>query len=143
MKRRTFLDWLTGAAGALVGASVLYPVMRYLVPPRIPEATTDRVVAAHVDELKPDSAKTFAFGSTPGILIRTKEGDYRAFTAVCTHLGCTVQFKASDNLIWCACHNGYYDLNGRNVAGPPPRPLTEYEVHIEGSDVVVTKGKAT
>lgn len=143
MKRRKFLDWLTGLAGALVGASALYPVMRYLVPPRMPEAATRRVVAAHEDELQPNSAKTFPFGATPGILIRDKDGTYHALSAVCTHLGCTVQFEAKDNLIWCACHNGYYDINGRNVSGPPPKPLEQYVVHVEGGDVFVEKGKAS
>jgi Rieske Fe-S protein len=41
--------------------------------------------------------------------------------------------------IWCACHNGYYDMNGRNIAGPPPRPLTEYKVVQKGDDIIVSK----
>jgi len=141
MNRRSFLDWLTGLAGALVGASVLYPVMRYLVPPRIPEAATNRVMAAKESELPPNSAKVFPFGPTPAIVIHDKDGKWHALSAVCTHLGCTVQFEAKDNLIWCACHNGYYDINGRNVSGPPPKPLEQYVVHVEGGDVFVEKGK--
>ena len=130
MKRRDFLDWLLGLAGTTLGAFVLYPVFRYLVPPRIPEAATRRVVAAKADELAPNSFKTFPFGSQPGILVRTASGEYRALSAVCTHLGCTVQYRAPDRVIWCACHNGLYDLEGRNVSGPPPRPLERYVVHV-------------
>ena len=128
-------------AGTSLGAFVLYPVVRYLVPPRIPEATTRRVVAAKKDELQPGSFKTFPFGSQPGILIRTPDGEYRALSAVCTHLGCTVQYRGTDRTIWCACHNGLYDLEGRNVSGPPPRPLEPFVVHVEGDDVVVEKAK--
>ena len=61
--------------------------------------------------------------------------------AVCTHLGCTVQYRGADRTIWCACHNGLYDLEGHNVSGPPPRPLEVYVVHVEGDDVVVEKAK--
>lgn len=142
MKRRTFLDWFIAAAGAVLGAFVLYPIVRYLVPPQAPEAATRRVVAAKKDEVKPGGFKIFAFGGEPGILVRTADGEYRAFTAVCTHLGCTVQFVAAERVIWCACHDGRYDLDGRNVSGPPPRPLERFEVHVIGDDVVVQKGAA-
>ena len=139
MKRRAFLDWLTGALGATLAGFVLYPVARYLIPPKVPEAATRRVVAAKKNELAPGGFKTFPFGSQPGILVRTSSGEYRAFSAQCTHLGCTVQYRSGDKLIWCACHNGFYNLEGTNVAGPPPRPLERYVVHEQGDEIVVEK----
>lgn len=142
MERRTFLDWLIRVSGTALGAFVLYPVVRYLVPPKIPEATTRRVVAAKVDELAPGSYKTFPFGGVPGILIRTDDGEYRALSATCTHLDCTVQYKADERIIWCACHDGKYSLEGKNVAGPPPRPLERFEVHVVGEEIVVEKAPA-
>ncbi len=141
MKRRTFLDAVIAAAGAALGAFVLYPVARYLVPPKAPEDTTRRVVAAKQDEVAPGGFKIFPFGGEPGILIRGKDGGYRALSAVCTHLGCTVQLRPDGQSIWCACHNGLYDLEGRNISGPPPRPLESYVVHVVGGDVVVEKAK--
>jgi cytochrome b6-f complex iron-sulfur subunit len=141
MNRRSFLDWLIRVSGVVLGGFVLYPVARYLVPPKIPEAATRRVIAAKKDELKPGSFKTFPFGGQPAILIRRRDGVYRAFTAVCTHLGCTVQYRDKDQLIWCACHDGIYDLNGRNVSGPPPRPLEMYDVHEIGDQIVVERGQ--
>jgi cytochrome b6-f complex iron-sulfur subunit len=141
MKRREFLDYVTGVVGVTLGAFVAFPIIRYLVPPKTPEAATRRVVAAKKDELKPGGFKIFPFGGRPGILIRTADGDYRALTAVCTHLGCTVQYKVGEAKIWCACHDGRYDLEGRNISGPPPRPLERYDVHVIGEDVVVEKAK--
>jgi Rieske Fe-S protein len=141
MKRRTFLDVVIAGAGAVLGAFVLYPIARYIVPPKSPEAATRRVVAAKKDELEPGGFKIFPFGGQPGILIRTPAGDYLALSAVCTHLGCTVQLRPDGKSIWCACHNGLYDLEGRNVSGPPPRPLEAYVVHVTGEDVVVEKAK--
>ena len=142
MKRRSFLDWTLSAMGVVLGGFVIYPLARYLVPPIIPEAVTHRVTAAKKDELKPGTGKTFPFGSQPGLLIRMPDGEYRAFSAVCTHLGCTVQYRGGDKVIWCACHNGTYDVEGRNVSGPPPAPLERYAVHVEGGDVIVEKGRA-
>jgi cytochrome b6-f complex iron-sulfur subunit len=72
-------------------------------------------------------------------LLRTASGEFRAFEAVCTHLDCTVQFKKDLGVIWCACHNGKYDLNGRNISGPPPRPLNPYKVIVQGEEVFVSK----
>jgi Rieske Fe-S protein len=142
MKRRTFLDAIIAASGAVLGAFILYPIARYLVPPKAPEAATRRVVAAKQDEVPPGGFKIFPFGGEPGILIRGKDGGYRALSAVCTHLGCTVQLRPDGQSIWCACHNGLYDLEGRNVSGPPPRPLESYVVHVIGGDVVVEKAKS-
>ena len=108
--------------------SFLYPVLRYLVPPPVADLGGDEVVAAKLTELKPNSAKIFSFGSRPGLLIMNADGTYRALSATCTHLGCTVQYRSDCRKISRACHNGIYDLNGRNVSGPPPRPLDLFDV---------------
>ena len=71
------------------------------------------------------------------MLIHTNAGELKAFFATCTHLDCTVQYRDDWDLIWCACHNGRYDLSGRNVAGPPPRPLTTLAVEVKGDDIYV------
>jgi Rieske Fe-S protein len=119
--------------------SFVYPVIRYLVPPPVADLGGDEVIAAKVGDLKPNSARIFRFGNRPGLLLRIGEGEYRAFSATCTHLSCTVQYRADLHEIWCACHNGLYDLNGRNVSGPPPRPLENYQVHVRGEDLVVSR----
>jgi cytochrome b6-f complex iron-sulfur subunit len=136
---RRWVNLLLGTGVVATIASFIYPAIRYVIPPPVSEASNLSVVAAKVGELKDNAAKVFRFGSTPAILIHTPNGNYRAFTAVCTHLGCTVQYRADLHEIWCPCHNGKYDLHGRNVSGPPPRPLTEYQVHIQGEEVVVVR----
>ena len=119
--------------------SIIFPIINYLIPPRVREATLSSVVAAKVGELKLNSGKIFRFGNKPGILILTERGEYVAFSAVCTHLQCTVQYRPDFKQIWCACHNGRFDLTGKNVAGPPPRPLEAYKVDIRGDDIVVSR----
>jgi len=139
VSRRRLLDaLLSGGILAFLG-SVVYPVVRYLTPPKVHEVVATSVVAATVPELKPNSGKIFRFGSRPGILIRLPSGEFRAFSAVCTHLQCTVQYRSDMERIWCPCHNGQYDLAGKNVAGPPPSPLEAYDVMLKGQDVVVSR----
>ena len=119
--------------------SVLYPIARYLTPPDLPEAQTKRALGAREGELKPNEGRVFRFGSQPALLVREEGGGYRAFSATCTHLSCTVQYRPDLKQIWCACHNGFFDLNGLNASGPPPRPLEQYEVHVAKGEVVVSK----
>ncbi len=139
-RSRRWMNALMGAGVLGSIASFVYPAIRYLLPPRVAEALSRSAVAAKVGELRPNSGKIFKFGSVPGMLINTPEGQLRAFSATCTHLSCTVQYRAELQRIWCACHNGMYDLNGQNVGGPPPRPLEQYQVHVQGDEVVVTRG---
>jgi Rieske Fe-S protein len=120
-------------------ASFFYPVLRYLAPPAVVDLGGDEVVAAKVGDVAANGAKIFRFGSRPGLLVRTAEGDYKAMSATCTHLGCTVQYRGDLRQVWCACHNGMYDLSGRNISGPPPRPLESYQVHVRGDEVVVSR----
>ena len=119
--------------------SFLYPAIRFMNPPAVPEASTNEVAAGKVQDLKPNSGKIIKFGSRPALLVRVNELEWRAFSAICTHLNCTVQFQESTQQIWCACHNGFYDLNGKVVAGPPPRPLEEYDVRLRGDDIFLAR----
>ena len=139
--RRGFLNWFLGTAAGAFVLSALYPVSRYLVPPEVAESTAGTVtLAIKPDEVRPNSGQIFKFGSRPGILVRTAQGELRAFTAVCTHLNCTVQYRSDLQHIWCACHNGHFDVNGRNIEGPPPRPLDAFVVNARGNQIVVSKG---
>jgi Rieske Fe-S protein len=137
--RRRAIEIFFGGGLLATFASFLYPVLRFLVPPAVVDLGGDEVVAAKLAEMKPNSGKIFRFGSKPGLLILGSDGAYRALSATCTHLGCTVQYRPDLREIWCACHNGIYDLNGRNVSGPPPRPLTVFDVHQRGDEIVVSR----
>jgi Rieske Fe-S protein len=139
VNRRRFLDGILGTGFASTLAAIVYPVWRYLIPPAGGEPATQSVVAAQASQLKPNSGMLFKFGSKPGLLVRTPEGELQAFSAVCTHLQCTVQYKADTSQVWCACHNGLYDLAGNVVSGPPPRSLERLTVNQRGEDIVVSR----
>ena len=137
--RRRFLDYLLGTSAIATLGAILYPIIRFMAPPHVVEAMQNSVVAAKLSELPPNSGKIFKFGSKPGLLIRTANGELKAFSAVCTHLECIVQYRPDTKQIWCACHNGQYNLNGENIGGPPPRPLEAYPVNTRGDDIVVNR----
>jgi Rieske Fe-S protein len=137
--RRSVLNWLLASWGGGILASILYPVARYLAPPDIPEAATLSVSAGSAGSLPPNAGRVVPFGSRPAIVVRTPGGELRAFSATCTHLDCTVQYRPDLQRIWCACHDGHYDLNGRNVAGPPPRPLEAFDVNVKDDEIVIVR----
>ncbi len=138
--RRGFISWFLGTSVGAFLLSVLYPVSRYLIPPEVAESTAGTVtLPIKPGDVKPNTGEIFKFGNRPGILIRTADGELRAFSAVCTHLNCTVQYRPDLSHIWCACHNGHYDLNGKNIEGPPPRPLDPYVVNVRANQIVVSK----
>jgi Rieske Fe-S protein len=142
--RRTFLDALLAVGFVSTAAAIAYPVSRFLVPPPSGEPETATAVAGTAGELKPNSGKVFKFGNRPGIVVRTEEGELRAFSAICTHLDCTVQFRSDTSQLWCACHNGTYDLGGNVVSGPPPRGLEKFVVNVrgEGADAEIVVSRA-
>ena len=143
--RRRFLNWFLGTSFGALLASVIYPIVRFVSPPHIPEPSTAQVEAgsANDPELLEKGFKIIRFGADPVIVIRVAENDVRAFSATCTHLDCIVGYQKPENRMWCNCHGGAYDLTGRNVAGPPPRPLTAFKVNLvakgDSSLIVVSK----
>jgi len=148
-RRNWLLKTLAGAIG-ITGCALLYPVVRFLWPRQVTSSGAASVKAPYLAgqlrlNEKGEWPSPFDFGGQPCLLILTAEGakkqaqgiplqseDVKAFNAICTHTDCTVQFESGENRIFCACHNGVYDLNGQNVSGPPPRPLETYKVDVRG-----------
>ena len=138
--KRDFLKYFLGGSVLAWAATVLYPILAYLKPPSQGEVEVTSVKAGKVSEIGKDSAMIVRFGTKPVLLVRLAGGEFRAFSGTCTHLDCTVQYRKDMGSIWCACHNGKYDLAGRNIAGPPPRPLEPFRVILQGDDVFISKG---
>ena len=138
---RTLTTWLLSTSFGGLMLAVVYPAGRYLVPPPSSESAVASVTLPFTpDEIPVNSAQIFRFGSSAGLLVHTPSGEFRAFSAACSHLGCIVQYRADLSHIWCACHNGHFDLNGINIEGPPPTPLESYVVNVRGDQIVVSRG---
>ncbi len=140
--RRNFLNYVLGGGVVATLGSIFYPAFKFITPPPSREANVSQLKLPfkRADiEADPKKAKTFKFGRTMGIIVVTGAGELRAMAASCTHLDCTVQHRPDLGIIWCACHNGRYDLDGNNISGPPPRPLERYLVNEVGEDIFVAK----
>jgi cytochrome b6-f complex iron-sulfur subunit len=140
--RRAFLT-AAGAAGLAYLAALGYPVYRYLESPaemELSESAVTEVTLKDAQKLSVGSVLMFKFGTRPALLIHHLDGRWVAMTAVCTHLGCTVQYEPQADRIHCACHGGVYNAyTGANVSGPPPKPLTLYKVSVNPTGVHVSR----
>lgn len=147
-RRNWLLRALIGAV-SVTAAAITYPILAFLRPRRTGAAMGIEIVAPYrVDQLVPDAdgqwPPPFDFGGKPCLLAKMPDGTVKAFNAICTHLDCTIKFRSAEHDIFCNCHNGVFDLDGRNVSGPPPRPLETYKVTLRGKsgqeEIIVSRG---
>lgn len=140
--RRQFLDWLLSFSAIGAVAAVVYPILHFMFPRARPKGRAKgAVLAAKASEMARGSGKVFPLGARPAILIHTPDDKWRAFSAKCTHLSCTVRYREDSHIMWCPCHDGRFDLTGKNVGGPPPRPLPEHRVVLKGDEVYVIEAE--
>lgn len=132
INRRKFINWFLGTSVGAAFASMVYPVFRFLSPPEVPEAGVHQIEAGPTNDpaFLDSGFKIVRFGVEPVIVVRLAEDDFRAFAGTCTHLDCIVEFQRPEQRLWCNCHNGGYDMTGRNTVGPPPKPLEVFEVDL-------------
>jgi cytochrome b6-f complex iron-sulfur subunit len=146
LTRRGFVRGALGGVGLCYAAAIGYPVYRYLKSPverAAAAAAVTEVALNDAQKLPAGTVQMFRFGSKPAMLIHHADGSWVAFDAVCTHLGCTVQYQPDKDRIHCACHGGVYDAHtGKNVSGPPPRPLMKYEVKPTPGGLLVSRTQA-
>lgn len=125
--RRGFLDILLGVSVAGWLATVFYPIIRYLKP--LPQTGPTGPARLTRDEISKLEQKQFVIVPVSGqrvMVLQLPNEELLAFSAICTHEGCTVTYRPGESVIWCPCHDGRFDLNGRVLSGPPPRPLPKY-----------------
>ncbi len=141
--RRAFVLAAAGSIGACYAAAIGYPLYRYLASPVEKAAAAGavtEVTLADAHKLPLGAVLMFRFGSKPGLLIHHRDDTWVAMDAVCTHLGCTVQYQPDRDRVYCACHGGVYDARtGANVGGPPPRPLRLFKVSVGPAAVVISR----
>ena len=136
-RRREFLANLLMAVTVLPGLGLFARhVLRYLVPSA--EQEESEVLVSKMEYLPVGSSKVLkdVLGNDL-IVIRPSEDEVRAFSLICTHLGCHVHWRNEEQDFFCPCHLGVFDVDGKVVSGPPPQPLPHYEVRIDQDNVFV------
>jgi cytochrome b6-f complex iron-sulfur subunit len=136
MSRRSFLDVLLKGGATVWAVAFLAPVASYLWPAQKRGPSNESISVGKPDEFADGQAKMAALNGSPIIVLKTPQG-FRAFSAICTHLGCIVAWDAAKGQIACPCHAGFFNTDGKPVSGPPPRPLQEFKVAVLGGEVKV------
>jgi cytochrome b6-f complex iron-sulfur subunit len=139
--RRRFVRWLLGFSIVTSLAMIVTPIVGFLIPSRTSTAAAGgRVLAGTLDTLPVGSGAIVAVGSKPAVVVNTASG-VKAYSAICTHLGCIVAWDEAARLIICPCHDGRFNpATGAVVSGPPPAPLPPLTAVVEGNDIYIVTG---
>lgn len=133
--RRRFLGICLGALATAGAAAAAWPVLRFLSP-RAGAGSAAKVTIPE-KELPEGEAKFFEFAGASAVLIRKRDGDVAAYSAVCTHLGCIVQWQKDRQEFLCPCHAGRFSSAGEVLGGPPPKPLVRLPFTVAGGNITV------
>lgn len=123
---------LFGAAGTVAAVGAVSACGGEPPPPQ--EVRRGHVVGS-TDDVPEGGGAVFSHSKL--VVTQPEEGEFKAFSAACTHGGCTVQ-EVQDELIHCLCHGSKFDYtSGEPVQGPAKDPLEAFTVTIEGNDIVL------
>ncbi len=137
--RRKFLNALFGGWLFAFFSGSVYALMRFAFPTLGKEPDFVVLDADDFINIPPNSVKTFAWGGKVGLFFRKADGATTALKGLCTHMECNITYKQEDRKFYCACHEGWFDENGKNIKGPPPKPLEFFDIKIEGERIIVLK----
>lgn len=134
-QRRTFLMMIAGGIGGLLALASGWPVLRFLAP--VTGAGEDEQVKIPRATVAAGGAHFFQFRGKPAVVLQPRPGEYLALSAVCTHLGCVVQWQENKGEFLCPCHAGRFAPTGAVLSGPPPRPLEALPLAVTGDQLLV------
>jgi cytochrome b6-f complex iron-sulfur subunit len=139
LHRRQVVIYLLGFSVVATLGGVLTPIIGYLWPPtRASTGGSGRVEIGKTADFAAGQGKVIPVNDKPVIVVNTAPGGLRAFSAICTHLGCIVNWDETRRLILCPCHDGLFNPStGAVISGPPPSPLPQLELTVEGDAVYV------
>lgn len=132
--RRSFLNGFLGFGFLGLVGSIFYPIKKFLLKGM--EYTDPPSWSVPKEEIMQGIESAgfyiFLYGRREAIVFRDpRDGNLKSFIAICTHADCIVRYVPKEKHLHCACHNGYYDLDGKKIKGPPPRPLTTLNIAEE------------
>jgi len=136
--RRSFLNLSLFISFAVAIGGALYPIIKYLLPADSTKGTEGgETFFVSADEVPVGSAKLVRYKNRPTIIIRPKENEVYALSAVCTHLGCIVKWHEDAKELLCPCHAARFDLYGNVLGGPAPKPLPAYKAAVEEDRILI------
>jgi cytochrome b6-f complex iron-sulfur subunit len=143
MNRRDFLKKMIKAFFAVITAIMLSSIV-YIYPSKIRKRELQYIYIMDEDELPRRGVRRVEFDVklkdrvfTNRAFIAVNDYGLTAYSPVCTHLGCLVNWDSFRNEFICPCHGGRFDINGNLVGGPPPKPLTRLPLEIKDGKVYI------
>ena len=137
LDRRDFLNIIKKGLAATGLTALLAPFLAYFYPPSLEEIPSEAVRVGTVDDIPPGASITVPSGRYPAIVIHTDQG-LRAYSAVCTHFACIVKWDRSEGIIFCPCHEGYFEpYEGGVISGPPPSPLEKLTIKVTNGEIFI------
>ncbi len=138
--RRKFLQGLLGFSIVATLAGIIVPIIAYLLPTKAQTGYGGPTDVGKVEDFPSGGGNVVSVDGKPVIVVNTKTGGLKAYSAICTHLGCVVLWDQKRNLIASPCHDGLFNaVTGAVVSGPPPRPLPAYELAVKDGKVLIGK----
>lgn len=135
MKRRRFLGILLAVLGSTALGSFAYPLLRFVAAPA--RDAKPKSISIKKSDINLGEARDFVLNNKPVIIINRYEKGYVAFSKVCTHLGCLIEYDRGQRRLVCPCHAGTFDLEGNVLSGPPPKPLSVVPLRVEGEFIIL------
>jgi menaquinol-cytochrome c reductase iron-sulfur subunit len=153
ISRRDFLGATVWTIGGLITLGLGVPAIAYIVGPSLERSGTDdwlHLGAASKVEVGLPTLFKLKIQRKAGwivneeelsVYVSTEDGrTFKAMSNVCTHLGCRVRWVADKKQFFCPCHNGVFDKDGKVISGPPPKPLSQYEIKNENGQLSIRGG---
>jgi Rieske Fe-S protein len=150
LNRRQFAKIVLVAVGTFITAVIGLPAVAYVIYPATTKQETDSwIPLGPLAEYPIGQPTLFNFtrstvngwektvNSYGAYVVRYNETAYKVFSNTCTHLSCRVNWRDGETDFHCPCHDGIFDIEGKVVAGPPPRPLDEYETKLEDGNLFI------
>lgn len=133
LQRRKFLYGMLAGLGAVIGAASIWPVFRFLSPLK-GDGSKAQVLVPRA-QVAPGKAHLFQYLGKPAVVLQSAPGQFVALSAVCTHLGCVVAWQEQAGEFLCPCHGGRFSATGQVLGGPPPTPLEQLAVAVDGDQL--------
>lgn len=157
--RRRVLNLLIAGMNALITGVLAVPVLGYVLTPILRKSGAGEWISVGlVEELQGGAEPRrvdYRYKNDSGYTVETvngyayviqeegKDSAPRVLSPICTHMGCNVAWNGERKRFLCPCHGGQYAPDGRNVAGPPPRPLDQLPNRVENGVLMIQVGSQT
>jgi menaquinol-cytochrome c reductase iron-sulfur subunit len=141
--RRKFMGYTIGGIAATIAFGYLVPLANYIVRPSLRKPKPEWSQVGSVSDLQADEPRALAFTLVTKVgwtkdkeeqdvwVVKKPDGSLTVFSPICPHLGCGYRWDDATRHFVCPCHLSVYDINGKVLSGPAPRPLDTLPAKVE------------